>query len=279
MEATPSTTLIRQWWYESITVKRGTLGENLGLEIGAAYNWKTWARIIFQPKSIDLTADRKIHLTGLPFCLFVRILGWWFPNHKRHDALKRYFLEQKQLTLLEILTPGNGWKIPGIAQVQRKLQWTICWLATSTTSSTWAFTLKVSISLTLWSHRCWLRKSAAVSTSLMQVLHMVQDLRSHHVTTPPSSYRNASTKWRYIKVTVQEVKFRTMGSNEKCPFHPGVPLPSEKNPPHWHPLEISYPGTLSPQTPRASPATSPKRERLGNWWQNWVGDFNPAEKY
>lgn len=76
METTPSTTLLWQWWYESITVKRGTLGENLGLEIGAACKGKTWARIIFQPKSIDLTAVRKIHLTGLPCCLFVRILGW-----------------------------------------------------------------------------------------------------------------------------------------------------------------------------------------------------------
>ena len=76
-------------WIYCINVKRGTLGENLGLEVGAAYKGKTWARIIFQPKSIDLTADRKIHLTGLPCCLFVRILGWWFPNHKRHDALKR----------------------------------------------------------------------------------------------------------------------------------------------------------------------------------------------
>lgn len=41
---------------------------------------------------------------------------------------------------LEILTPGNGWKIPGIAQVQRKLQWTICWIAT--TSSTWGLHVK-----------------------------------------------------------------------------------------------------------------------------------------
>ena len=143
MEATPSTTLLWQWWYESITiitVKRGTLGENLGLEIGAACKGKTWARIIFQVQINPSDSWPEDSLDWIAL-LSVRANSWLvIPEPQKTWCTQTIMLEQKQLTLLEILTPGNGWKIPGIAQVQRKLQWTICWLAT--TSSSWGLHVK-----------------------------------------------------------------------------------------------------------------------------------------